>query len=67
MDNSERKEAVIRHHLKYILEQPFRIFVIHFKPCDHVAKKVYNSFSVEKWLKYFIAEREKFQYTKSKK
>ena len=67
MDNSERKEAVIRHHLKHILEQPFRIFVIHFKPCDHVPKKVYNSFSVEKWLKYFIAEREKFQYTKSKK
>ena len=49
MDNSERKEAVIRHHLKHILEQPIRIFVIHFKPCDHVAKKVYNSFSVEKW------------------
>lgn len=39
MDNSERKEAVIRHHLKHILEQPFRIFVIHFKPCDHVAKR----------------------------
>ena len=49
MDNLERKEAVIRHHLKHILEQPFGIFVIHFKPCDHVAKKVYNSFSVEKW------------------